>query len=331
MAIKVGFLVVMTGRNGVSSGKLRKAILHCGGRMVSHKTGVDGTGLGRVVAGLSLIVALGVVGIPLTARGQESNEQSVTGAAAQSEQSSAPVDIGAAVRDLGGGNYELNGIRFDSRSREIVFDGVVNLDDELLEYALVNERGAIHEALIRTTARPFDLQVVLLLLRYQPFKEGLFEGFDRAAESAEPGETGAAEEVPQMARLSVTVRWHQDGEKRTSPLSDWILDTSSGQPMRRGFWQFSGLPDPGSSRHWKIEHESNFIGIYLDAFSPINFPYEGNRSDEVWLPNRKRLPPIETPVEIVLGAYDESVGRESDGFSRSVGREHVEPEQTRNE
>jgi len=244
--------------------------------------------------------------------GQEAGAEPAQTVQGEAADSSAPAPAPApaaaaapAVRDLGGGDYELNSIRFNSRSREIVLTGVVNLDDELLEYAIVNEKGAIHEALIRTTARPFDLQIVLLLLRYQPFKGGLFEGFDRDAENAPvQSEGGSGEvEVPVSARLEIVLRWQEDGEEREATLTSWIMDKVSGKVPEHGSWQFNGFPAPESVKYWKAEHESNMLGIYLNPYSPINWNHARNRSDDVWVPNREVMPPVETPVQIIFRPF----------------------------
>jgi len=203
------------------------------------------------------------------------------------------------VKDLGNGNYELKGIRFSSETREVHFPAEVNLHEELLEYAIVHDMGATHEALLRTKVRPFDLQVVLHLLRYAPFKEGLFDGFDRDAASQE-APTISPDDVPQNARAEILLRWTVDGEEKEARLESWIKDIKTGTPMRNGFWQFNGLPDPATMKHWKPEAESNLVGIYLSEFAPINYPYEGNRTDEAWVPNASKMPPLDSKVDVIL-------------------------------
>ena len=173
------------------------------------------------------------------------------------------------------------------------------MDEELIEYALVNERGKIHEALLRTTARPFDLQIALLLLRYEPYKEGLFTGFDRESNGL-PAKRFEPEACPINSRLNITVKWKDGENDKEAPLESWILDLNSGKAVKPTFWLFNGFPDPKTMKYWKAEHESNTIGIFLDDFSPINFPHEGSWNDENWRPHKEALPDVETPIEIII-------------------------------
>ena len=75
------------------------------------------------------------------------------------------------VEDLGDGKYRLGLLSFDENTRRISFPGEVNLDDGLLEFAIVNEKGKIHESLLITQASPINLNIVLKLLRYQTSPE----------------------------------------------------------------------------------------------------------------------------------------------------------------
>jgi|GEM_PF-485922 len=209
------------------------------------------------------------------------------------------------VEDLGGGKYRIAEITFDSATREIRIPAVVNLKDELLEYAVVGDKGKTHEALLRVPARPFDLQVALLLLRYQPYRGTLFDGFDREATSPAEGEASVDSNIPEASRLSITIGLNpKDGEaQKEIPLEDWLLDIRTGKAVKRDFWLFTGFPDPTAMKYWKAEAESNTVGIFLDPFSPINYPHDGNRSDEVWKPNAPVMPDLDTEVEIIIRPF----------------------------
>src|SRR5437773_2194818 len=65
-------------------------------------------------------------------------------------------------------SHDLGGVEFNSASREIRIPCTVNMNEGVIEYALVTETGKTHESLLKTKAKPFDLNVALLLCHYEP-------------------------------------------------------------------------------------------------------------------------------------------------------------------
>jgi len=211
------------------------------------------------------------------------------------------------VIPTGDGTYELGEIRIDARTREVRIPGTLNLEEGLLEYAIVHENGKIHESLLRTTVRPFDLQIALLLLKYKAYHGDLFANFQRegneADESPTPESKDTAEPPPEadQYQLQILVEWKdEEGAEHFAPLADWLYDEDRRKTMDPlSIWQFVGLVSiPGNP--YKPEHETGIAAVYLDGYSPFNYAGEESRDDETWIPRPKLLPPLGTPVTIVF-------------------------------
>jgi hypothetical protein len=198
----------------------------------------------------------------------------------------APTSLG--MRQLTGTRYRLGAIEFDKATREISIPAKVNMVKGMLEYVIVHEGGKLHESLLSTTARAFDLNVVLLLLNYQPMP-GWFE----------PGRSRSLEGVKLESRIDVVVRW-QDGEggEKSARLEKWVTDTFTGKPAPDGPWVYNGSGMNEENR-FSAEVDGSIAALYLDNRSLLNSPLPGNADDERWEPTRG-IPPKDTAVTVVL-------------------------------
>jgi hypothetical protein len=184
----------------------------------------------------------------------------------------------------------LDVIEFDHTTKEITLPAEVNMVRGLLEYALVGEKGKLHEALLRTKARAFDLNIVLLLLDLKPDTEWFVP-----PEPPRPLDAAA-----QTARLDFFVRWKdQDGGvEKTSRLDAWITDLTTKKPAAPAPWIFTGS-HLNEEKRFAAEVDGSLVALYHDARALINSPREGADNDEQWVP-AEEVPPKGTPVTVVI-------------------------------
>lgn len=180
-------------------------------------------------------------------------------------------------------------IEFDHVSREVLIPAQVNMERGILEYALVSEKGKLHEALLSTAARPFDLNVVLLLLNYQPDSEWWVP----------PAKPKPLSKVGMTARLEVLLRWKQgEGEEKTVRLDEWISDLVTGKPAAATPWIYTGSYF-NEDNQFVADVDGSFLALYHDGRSLINNPREGADNDEQWGP-ASGIPSKGTSVVVVL-------------------------------
>ena len=84
------------------------------------------------------------------------------------------IDAKPSIVKLDNGMMQIGLVTFDPRSRQVRVPCTVNMTEGQIEYAVVNEKGKIHEALLCTKASPTDVNVACKLLRYVTLFSGLF-------------------------------------------------------------------------------------------------------------------------------------------------------------
>jgi hypothetical protein len=214
----------------------------------------------------------------------------LVGAAAAADPPEEGVAAKPEITRLSATRSRLGLIEFDHTTREITLPATINMVQGLLEYALVGEKGKLHESLLRTKARAFDLNVVLLLLHYQP-DEAWF---------APPARPGPLEASKPGARLEFFVRWKEasGGAEKSARLDEWITDLTTRKPAAPVPWIYTGSHLNEENR-FAAEVDGSMVALYLDARALINSPRAGADNDEQWVP-AEGLPPKGTAVTVVI-------------------------------
>ena len=203
------------------------------------------------------------------------------------------------VRKLDGTRYQIGGVIFDQKTREIRFPTQVNLTEGLLEYLIVHQNGKVHEALLSTEISPTHLNLAFTLLHYSPSKE-LYPL---------PNETGGTSnnfpevpaEVKATARVTIDVEWTAEGKVRRVPVNEWIQHSVTSAAMPAGPWVFGG-----SDFHegkFVAETTGDIAAIFLSMAALINYPGDDNADDTAWAPFPKRIPPEGTNVTVIIAPY----------------------------
>ncbi len=192
--------------------------------------------------------------------------------------------------------FDIGGIQFNSKTREIRIRTVVNLKEAPIEYMLVHESGKTHEAVLKTKANPYDLQVALLLCNYQPATEGL--AHPDAPKDMVPLKPSAPK-APGANRLLATVAWKEGGEVKKAPLSDWYQDVNTRKPPPDiAAWIFNG--SHVAEEGFMAQVEGSFISVYLDRNAILNAPAKGNWDDQLWISRPDAIPAEGTEVTLIL-------------------------------
>lgn len=204
------------------------------------------------------------------------------------------------VEKIGETTYLLGGITFDSATREIrIPTKVIIRDGGPLEYVLVHEDGKVHETLLATAVNPFDLQIVLKLLRY---KDGMGDVLAPML-PAEERATALTKREERGDAVEINVEWMDGDEKESTLVQEWIADNATRAAIdstrEDAHWVHTGsyFSDAGG---FLAEVEGSIIGLYLDPGAIFNTPLEGSDDDERWGANGLATPPLETDVTIVI-------------------------------
>lgn len=206
------------------------------------------------------------------------------------------------VKKLDETRYQIGGVIFDQKTREIRFPTNVNMTEGLLEYLIAHQSGKVHEALLSTEISPLHLNLAFTLLRYPASNELI----------PLPNETGGTSnkfpEVPAelkaAARVAIEVEWTDGGKLRRIPINEWIQHGIKATAMPASPWVYGG--SAVYEGKFIAETSGDIAAIFLAPSAILSYPGEDNSDDTVWTPFPKRIPAEGTPVTVIITPYQNS-------------------------
>lgn len=175
-------------------------------------------------------------------------------------------------------------VLLNKTNRAITFSGSVNQRAETVEYVVVHKTGKTHESVLRTTARPQDVHVALLLLGVEPAMTNSF------------GADGKG--LPIGTKVRGDVVWTNGGARVQCAMEDLVLNRETSQSLPHGDWIYNG--SNFSEGSFTAQRDGSIVSIRIDPDALINNPRPGRENDDLHVPNAAKLPPIGTPVSITL-------------------------------
>uniref|UniRef100_A0A832A1I7 Uncharacterized protein n=1 Tax=Desulfacinum infernum TaxID=35837 RepID=A0A832A1I7_9BACT len=186
------------------------------------------------------------------------------------------------VKRVSTGVFDVGGCRLSKAEGWVRFDAVVNMDRGLLEYLIVGDAGKLHESLLKTSVDPYALQIALLLIGLEGSQHPLGAQGERRS--------------PTGDRVTVRVHWTDSSGAHEVPLEQWIH--LKGKPLDDVPWVFTGSMVVDGA--FMAEVEKSIVAVYHDPVAMIDHTLDEGADDEVWMVNEKAVPPIGTPVEVVI-------------------------------
>lgn len=197
------------------------------------------------------------------------------------------------VRLVSPGVYEVGKVRLDQKAMSISFAGKLNMKRGLLEYLLVNSKGAVHESLLATDVGATDIHVAMLLLGAK--------GGTVTAE-APPAQLDARyfRTAPKLTgdMVFITVKWKEKDVEKSVPIEDWLSDEAGKKKIEHGPWIYNG--SMLYEGRFLAQADGNLVALVTTPTALINNPRQGNDNDQMWNANGETTPGIGTPVEIVF-------------------------------
>jgi len=203
--------------------------------------------------------------------------------------------VSPVMREISPGIYEIGKIHLDQKARTVRFPGLLNMKDGNLEYLLVTDQGNVHESLLVSDVQPNDLHFAMLLL-------GAKGSGEKASGEMPPGQIDAKylKTAPPLKgdRVNITVEWKAGDAVKSTPVEDWIVNTTRKKPMERGPWIYNG--SMFNEGRFLAQLEGAFAALVTYPAALINNPRRGNDDDSIWIVNEKAVPAVKTPVDITI-------------------------------
>jgi hypothetical protein len=187
------------------------------------------------------------------------------------------------------GMYRIGEVTIDKKARSVSFPAVVNMQRGLLEYVVVRSGGKTHESLLRTKAEPYDIQLACLLLGLEGTDTPLpFQGAPAKPKGEPvtisiflPGVTGAAGTVQPEQWIAHLV------DKQLKDVANLQL-VFTGSITRNG--------------RFIAQQEGSIAALYHDPVALIDNASPGGEVNRSWFVREGSVPPVGTPVTVVIKA-----------------------------
>jgi hypothetical protein len=201
------------------------------------------------------------------------------------------------IREEAPGVYRIGLVRLEQKTMTLTFPGALNMNQGLLEYLIVTPLGSTHESLLVTEAPPTDIQFAMLLLGAKG------SGINTpGADQAPPPQIDAKylKTAPRLVGDDVLIRvkWQAGKEEKEVPVEDWLINDQTKKPVSRGPWVYNG--SMFSNGHFLAQTEGSVGALVTNPAALINNPRKGNDDDQIWEVNEKLVPPVNSPVQIII-------------------------------
>jgi hypothetical protein len=186
--------------------------------------------------------------------------------------------------------FALGQVRLDKSKRTVTFPAAVNMSEGVVEYALVHATGKVHESVLKTSVDPVHIHLAALLVS--------------PTQSSPPLPDRRTPPDLFGPRISIWVQWTVRGDEKRVRLEDLVSNTLTQSRMSRGEWVYNGSRVVQGT--FLAQRDGSIVAIIADPDAMVNSPRAGRDDDEIWRANQALVPPVGTPVEVILQLAKES-------------------------
>ena len=188
------------------------------------------------------------------------------------------------LKQVGLGLFELGKVHFDKKQRTLRFPAVINQTAGPIEYLIVTTSGKTHESLLRTDAEPYHIHLALLLLGA---KDAGTNSFPEDNALPLPG-----------TPVAIELNWKVNGKEEHAPGEEFVDNLQTKSVMSAGDWTYNGSRVVDGT--FIAQQDGSVVSVMVDPDALINNPRPGRENDKIWQVHPKRLPPLNSPVEVII-------------------------------
>ena len=208
-----------------------------------------------------------------------------------------------------------HGIHLDLARGTCWIPAGIDVREDLLEYLLVNPKGAAHESLLTTEIVPSRLNAALLALGAAPGRNAAWKTKDPppSEEEIRDGASPYVVEPPNGDGFCLYVGWREGGETHFHRVDDLLRNLESGRSMRRHAWVFLGSrvvrmrpksepKDAPPKEVFAADIEGNLVNIsfFEEGNTLVTAALPECLKQTIWLANGWLLPQRGSPVALVF-------------------------------
>ena len=187
------------------------------------------------------------------------------------------------IKEVSPGIFQVGTVRLNKEKREISLPVVVNMNEGPMEYLVVTGKGKTHESLLVTSAEPFHLQVAMLLINCKGSNGKLIPEDEGKAIPGEP--------------VEMELQWKAGNKEKKARLEKFVSRADK-KPVKEGPFIFNGSRMFDGS--FLAQRDGSIVSLITDNSAQFNNPRAGREDDDMWRPNRKVLPPLDSKGTLVI-------------------------------
>lgn len=119
--------------------------------------------------------------------------------------------------------------------------------------------------------------------------------------------TNPAKEAIPGDRVSLEVSWQVNGQETRRTAEELVFNQETKSAMSQSAWVYNG------SVVWDgrflAQREGALVSLVTDPVALINNAGAGHDNDHIWAVNTNALPPVDTPLQVIITLPDASPGR----------------------
>jgi hypothetical protein len=200
------------------------------------------------------------------------------------------------IQQIGPDKYKIGSVILNKNKREIYISGSINMQSGLVEYLACHEEvGKLHESVLKLEAKPYDIQIALLLLGFKNKNNLKFQGDST---------------IPEGDPLDIFVEWKlTDKAKKRVRAEELVFDQQKKKTMEKTHWVFTGSQIVDGQ--FMADTDGSIIATFRDPLAIINNPLPTGADDTIYVSNEKLLPPKDTHILLILKAAEKETSEKS--------------------
>jgi len=187
------------------------------------------------------------------------------------------------IKEVSDGIFQVGTVLLNKKRKEVTLPVAVNMNEGPMEYLVVTGKGKTHESLLVTSAEPFHLQVAMLLINCKGSDGKLIPEDERKAIPGDP--------------VEMELRWMIGKIEMKSRLEKFVARADK-KPVKEGPFIFNGSRMFNGS--FLAQRDGSIVSLITDNSAQFNNPRAGRGDDDMWRPQRKGLPPLDSNGTLVI-------------------------------
>ena len=187
------------------------------------------------------------------------------------------------IKEIAPGIFQVGTVRMEKKAARISLPVTINMNEGPMEYLVVTGKGKTHESLLVTTAEPFHLQVAMLLLNCKGSDGHLIPEEEAKPVPGEP--------------VDIELHWREGNKNRMSRIEKFI-QRADGKPVKEGPFIFNGSRMFDGT--FLAQRDGSIVSLITDNAAQFNNPRKGRDNDDLWQPQAKGLPPLDSNGTLVI-------------------------------